>query len=200
MERNCGTCGHGDKTDLVTKRTHCNHKNYWAFSHESCGYWKERRYAFIGTDDALKYESHYCNRCTNQKPDDDGGCPVYVLLVMVGMDKVDKAVRDILRLFFPPHPTVEGKLDQCRMFVEKKVCRDCQHWIEWDQDGDPHYCDKVEEDVKGADDPSLPVLYTNGDMADCWMYTPEGFGCPNWEERSGQLPTTKVVSFRRSSS
>lgn len=78
--------------------------------------------SIIDSDDSIKYESRYCDRCTNQKSDDDGGCPVFVLLVtyglMAGLAK-EKSVQGILRLFFPPHPTVEGKLDQCRMFMER---------------------------------------------------------------------------------
>ena len=78
--------------------------------------------SIIGSDEALAYESYYCDKCTNQKPDEDGGCPAYILLVTYGLIAglaKEQGVQDILRLFFPPHPTVEGKLNQCRMFIEK---------------------------------------------------------------------------------
>ena len=148
----------------------------------------------IDSDDACKYESFYCDRCLNKPTEDPPACPAYELLIFYGCvagQAKEKSVQDILRLFFPPHPTAKGKLDQCRMFVEKKFCKDCQHWKPWDRGSDKHYCDRVEEQAKGIEDFFLPVLFTNGDHpiytddpADCWLYTPEEFGCPNWEERS----------------
>jgi len=142
--------------------------------------------SIIGTDDALAYESHYCDRCANQKPDEDGGCPAYALLVTFGiLGFKEQAVQDILRMFFPPHPTAKGKLDQCRMFVQKKVCRDCQHWHTWDDTCSPqHSCDKVEENADDIRDSNLPVIHIDGDTQECWLCTDAEYGCPNWEERS----------------
>lgn len=177
MERNCGSCRYGDKTDVVTKRTHCIFNDYWAFSHESCGYWEERQGALINSDDALKYKSFYCDRCVNKPDPDPPACPCYELLVQYGCvtgHEYDRTAQAILRLFFPPHPTEPGKLDQCRMFVEKKLCRDCTHWHNYR----PH------EDFIGhchcASDSDFEDLLIDSLSAIPGIHTGAEFGCIHW--------------------
>jgi len=132
----CQACQNGTKRDLSQKgayRTFCKVYEHYYYDSDPrpCEAWEKRRGSIIDSDDAYKYESRYCDRCLNKPAEDPPACPAYELLLQYGCvagQAKEKAVRDILRLFFPPHPTVEGKLDQCRMFtnIEELRCVYCE--------------------------------------------------------------------------